>query len=342
VDAAERLRQSLASEIGVSQTSMTEDTGSDFLAQLLSQMRIELSETAKAVLLCFECGELTVGSYEDDVVGDLLRGQPPNCSSCSRPLDVWKLLVAGMTIGGGLMFGLPTGVRCTQIFYSLPIGATKELALSAAGVPDEAQLLWVAHRARPEEHAIIVDLGATDSSRPPMHRYVLTGLWSGPQPAPTDVQGQTTVLWAVHDADDVGRRLLFHAMESFTNGRDRDAIVPANVAVESTLTRVVENYFEWIGVAKDRRRSFLRDAATFSHQLNVLSPAIARHLVAPELPLHVRGSLNRLRDLRNDAAHAGFHDLDRSELGTCLAAAIVGFRYARMLGEYLDAKRGAG
>jgi hypothetical protein len=321
---------------------MTEDTGGDFFERLLSRMRIELSETAKAALLCFECGSLTEASYGDDVVGDVLTGQPPRCSQCSEPLDIWKLLVAGMTVGRGLAFGLPTGVRCTQIFYRLPIGTTTELVLAAEGVPEDAQLLWVAHRTRPEGQAIIVDLGATDSSRPPMQQYVVTGLWNSPQPAPADVQGQTTVFWAVHDADDVGRQLLVHALESVTNHRSRDAIVPANVAVESTLTRVVEDYVEWIGVGKDRRRSFLRDAATFSHQLNVLSPAIARHLSAPALPAHVRGALNRLRELRNDAAHAGVRELDRTELGTCLAAAIVGFRYARLLGECLEATRNAG
>lgn len=321
---------------------MSDTTNS--LGDLFARARIELSETARATLLCLACSNLTPANHGDDVVGQMLRGCPPRCSACGAAIDVWKLLRFAMTTGSNaIAFGVPIGLQFTIVWYRLPVNGVKELDLRREGVPANAQLLRVVHRPPRFQTALILDLEALDSARGPLFEYRLLGLWDGHEPAEVDVQGETAVLWAPHDNDDVGRLNLVNALDAFANQRVRDAIIPANVAVERTLGRVVDDYLEWVGVSKKRRQSFLRDAATFSHQLNVLSPVIAAHLAVAPLSDEFRRHLNRLRELRNGSAHGGIPlDATHEEVADCMAAAVVGFGYARMLGEKLAEVRAAG
>lgn len=318
------------------------DGGDDALRKLFASIRLEISETTRAALLCFHCGKLGAVEHTDDVVGQMLLGQPPNCATCGSPIDVWKLLSFAMQVGDAAIgFGIPIGLHHTIVLYRLPIGGVKELDLRREGIPGYAQLLRVVHRPSKFHSALVLDVDALDSARRPSFEYRLIGVWNAQTPPEADVQGDTAVLWAPRDADDIGRQNLVSALDAFSNGRFRDAIVPANVAVEHTLSRVVDAYFEWIGIGRKRRDHFLRDAATFSHQLNILAPAIAHHLSAPRLPQHVLALLNRLRDLRNDTAHGNTAtEFTREDLADCMAAAVVGFRYARILREHLAAARG--
>ena len=80
-------------------------------------------------------------------------------------------------------------------------------------------------------------------------------------------------------------------------------------------------------------KPFLDDAATYSHQLNVLLPLVAEWSRVPHLPDHIRGALNRLRRLRNDIAHRGKPEalLTPAEAAEVLCAALFGFRYVGFL-----------
>jgi hypothetical protein len=296
---------------------------------------LEVSETAKAWLFCFGCSKLMAVAHEDDVIGWALLGRGVTCGGCGQAIDPWHVLVQSLkepTPGASV----PIGLRLTAIAYRLRMDRIKELDLEREGVPAGAQLLNVRHSASSDE-CRIVDLDANDSARQPSTKYNLLGVWRGQEPAPDDVQGWTMVLWAQHDRDDVARQQLVTALEALANGKLKDAIVPATVAVENPLSRAVDDYYQWIGVSNERRQSFLRDAATFSHQLNVLAPAIANHIGAPQLSVQLRGLLNRLRGLRNEVAHTGqVSKLDRDIAAECVAAAVFGFRYARLLSECLE------
>lgn len=316
---------------------MTE-SNDDTLHALLGDLRLEVSDTARDAILCLSCGHSMPLDDDADVVGAMLRGSPPACARCSETIDVWKLLTASMIVGEqAVAFGVPLGLRHTVSLYRVPVSGVKELDLVQCGVPATARIFRVVHDCSSLQPGKIVDIDALDSAQPPRLRYRILGLWVSADSAPEDIQGQTAILWAPRDVDDSARLELFAALEAFSNGRLRDSIVPASVAVEAPLGRVLDDYFAWVNVGKERREAFLQDAATFSHQLNVLAPAVARHLAAPALPETVRGQLNRLRSLRNDVAHSGVtKELEPTDLGTCLAAAVVGFRYARLLGEFLS------
>jgi len=87
-------------------------------------------------------------------------------------------------------------------------------------------------------------------------------------------------------------------------GNYEASLIPANVAVEARLFRFLEHNLTRVA-ANETIERFLTVHATYSHQLNVLLPLLVSHLGAPELSSDLRGRLNRLNSLRNDAAHRG-------------------------------------
>jgi hypothetical protein len=115
-----------------------------------------------------------------------------------------------------------------------------------------------------------------------------------------------------------------------TNGAT--SVVPANVAVESSLSITLNNYLPQ-HVGKERTKSFLKDAATYSHQLNVVLPILVGLLKLPSLPEQIRGLLNSLRGLRNDIAHLGATEnpIGKEQCAELLCAALFGFQYVLLL-----------
>jgi hypothetical protein len=139
------------------------------------------------------------------------------------------------------------------------------------------------------------------------------------------------VTWIAPGSDEISIRQLVDAARAYDAGRYDSMIVPANVAVESALGAAV---YDWLTpfCAKACVKSFLADAATYSHQLNVLLPVACYMIGVKPLPEHIRGVLNQLRRLRNDVAHLGVpsRSLSRDIAAEFLTAAVFGFHYAQL------------
>lgn len=118
-------------------------------------------------------------------------------------------------------------------------------------------------------------------------------------------------------------QLLLEAFMLFEQGNYSSAIVPANVAVELPLSRLMYKIFG--GCSSEKTLEiFFTNSATYSHQLNVLFPYIAKKEHFPLIGPPIKGNLNRLRKLRNDIAHKGskLTDSDKKETGFLLASAL--------------------
>jgi len=135
------------------------------------------------------------------------------------------------------------------------------------------------------------------------------------------------VTWVVSSEADFAWNNLVAAFDAYADDDYLEAIIPANVAIENRLHRLVYRDFEGT-CSKDRIESFLKDA-TYSHQLNVLLPYILSLKALPPMDDKLRGHLNGLRKLRNEIAHNGYREkpLTRSECADYLAAVVFGFRY---------------
>jgi hypothetical protein len=313
-----------------------EDPWKDFVRSI----RLEVHETAKPVLLCFGCNKLALFDEADNVIRSWLLGAGPACPVCGQLIDVWMNTLLALTSDKGLAIASQVGARHTAIAYRLPVGTPTGFDVRDKGVPKDATILRIRHTAGLANGVSIVDIDGNDSARAPSFTVRVLGVALA-EGASTEMQATTTVTWAHHDADDDGRRSLNQALMAIADGRLEEAIIPANVPVEVTLAAVLEEHLRDIGVSNTRLTPFLRDAATYSHQLNVLLPIVLWGTGVPLLAPHLVGVLNRLRGLRNGIGHRGKSEqpLTRAVIGECVAAAVFGFHYARLAGELLSAVR---
>ena len=140
------------------------------------------------------------------------------------------------------------------------------------------------------------------------------------------------ITWVFHSKDDAVWGSLVDAFQAYVAKKFPDAVVPANTAMELTIRRLLTEVLS--GVASNERISrFLEDAATYSHQLNVLVPTLARSANAPVLPDEIRGALNSLNKFRNEIAHNGEfrRTVDEDQQAEVLASVVFGLGYIQLV-----------
>jgi hypothetical protein len=200
----------------------------DTLRDVLRGLRLDLHETARPVLLCFACDKLTAVADPATVVRDALLDAPPTCTTCGASLNVWKNTLLAMSTDAGLALATQVGARHTAILYPLAVGEIASFDVRDRGVPQDATILRIVHRAAHADGIAVLDLDGADSARAPNFVVRVLAVPVGASHA-SDLQAQTTVTWAHHDADDDGRRSLNRALVAIADGRPEEAIVPANV-----------------------------------------------------------------------------------------------------------------
>jgi AcrR family transcriptional regulator len=205
------------------------------------------------------------------------------------------------------------------------------------GIPQDAKILYVNYTPSGGGLFPLEMHGNVPTRRFLSNEVVLYPMPFAADKTPEDTEVNVMVSWVPRTASDESWQSLVDAFEAYAHARYSSMIVPANVAVESALSRVLTGYLERF-VSKRRIEDFLENAATYGHQLNVLLPVIASLKSLPLLPDHVRGALNRLREFRNDLAHAGTlkQPLDPHTAAEALCGALFGIHYVRYIEDQLS------
>jgi hypothetical protein len=155
-------------------------------------------------------------------------------------------------------------------------------------------------------------------------------------PPPPNTTVGVMAIWSPHTGGDAVWDALIEAAHAFSEKRYESTIVPANIAVEYTASRLLTDFFQKHAAEKNVR-SCLTDGATYGHQLNVIIPGLAALAKAPMLDKELLGHLNGLKTLRNDLSHRGKpkESITMKVAAKCLCAAIFGTRYLQLLRKYL-------
>lgn len=263
---------------------------------------------------------------------EYFEGKKLTCLRCGTAFDWWDAILRLLKDVFSKFYAFSAlQAKFTLLQVMLPPGKRTLVRFSEHGVPANARILHVSYTPIGGE-AFPVETHSND----PVRHFVPSAVNLFPVP---NVSGHTTdqevtiaVLWVENAGQDEAWQNLIDAVEAFAQGRYAAMVVPANVAVEAILRKCLFECLEGIA-SKDRLKTFFREAATYSHQLNVLQPLLALIARAPKLPNHIRGHLNRLRDLRNDLAHDGTSEvpLDKKAAAECLCGALFGFQYVRLV-----------
>jgi hypothetical protein len=267
-------------------------------------------------------------------------GIQQQCPECSHDIDWWKTAqqVLKDNFMGNLAYSL---VGCPTSIFGLVLRPNERTTyrFSEFGIPVGARVLYINYTPQGKEDGLFpVEVhGNVSTQRFRSDEISLFPVPIANHPNAVETKVSVMVSWIPqHDADE-GWQNLFDAFEAFVAKQYPFTIVPANVAVESSLVRLMSCYLDRF-VGKKRTEDFLQNAATYSHQLNVLLPMLAKLSGIPVLPPYVVGSLNRLRGFRNELAHGGIikETLDSNSVAEVLCAALFGFHYVRYVHSKID------
>jgi len=229
---------------------------------------------------------------------------------------------------------LLAGANALHIIETLRHDEIKDIDLTKHGVPERAEILHLNFTPCGSALATLLHGNAAPTSPLPP-RFKIRGLRFN------DLRddGVLTIfaVWHALESDDTTIRHLVEAAQEYQCERFDRVIVPTNIAAEAALLPVSRKALEGIA-SKENLDEFLRRGATYSHQLNVLLPLIARMIGAQAMPDRLRGLLNRLRSWRNDVAHSGVPETQQTRRFAAehLCAAVFAVRYAAYMMQTLS------
>jgi len=286
---------------------------------------------------CPNCREgLHVG---EKINADYFNGESIICSNCNEPVDWWDAIIK--TVKGEFFLAhilAPIGARATFFKISLFPGKHLNVNLNDHHIPKNAKILEINYTPNMGGLFPLEVHGNLPFRHIPQHEITLypIPLQTGKEPKETIVNVMVT--WVPHTPDDEAWQNLVDSFEVYSQGRYSRCLLSANVAIESRLMRLLTIYLKKI-CSKKNVEDFLENAATYSHQLNVVLPLAAGQLGLPVLPEKIRGLLNRLRKLRNELSHSGKvrKQLNKDETSELIVAAFFGFHYLSVFEDKLKA-----
>lgn len=296
-------------------------------------MNIKLLSTDKKGTPCSECK-----AYSFLITSELFEnyyfGKQLVCPKCDSKLNLWSLLHRHFDWNFSSYLYTVIGANNTWAEIKMKPNEVFTLDLNKIGISKEAKILSIGYT--PQENGVM-PLEIHGNS--PIRHFIpnIIHLFGRPFGEPRE---QTRVLvtidWVENYNENILWQNLIEAVEAYSVNNLSAAVIPANVSVESRLTPIISKYLEDV-ISKQRTKDFLSQAATYSHQLNILLPLLAKIHGFPMLPDSIRGNLNALRGLRNELAHNGrLEKIDKSTIGEMLCSATFGLTYLNLFQKHLN------
>jgi hypothetical protein len=282
-------------------------------------------------LPCPSCG--IPSHFEDAAFDGFFRGSSWICLACDMHGSLWTMLLDSLRSDNQLAPGAVAIGAATSAFGQIVLEREHGTGLNLAelGVPPEANVLGVYLTPIGSEQGVLFPAMTVQSltRKPVSHELFFFG-------HPIQGGAESTrvgVMCTWFNPTEPEAEPLMTALQAYSEGSYRQAIVPASVAVEAKLGSVLRDYFQQFA-GKEKVESFLSTGATFGFQLSPLLPALMAGVGAPPLTEHLAGQLNRLKTLRNKVAHEHV-EVSKNDASEVVLAALFGFHYLRLYGKLL-------
>jgi|SRR5579859_3708508 len=279
-----------------------------------------------------------------EVSGSYFEHGHVKCSHCGIAVDLWKATLEKVTRLAAFPSSLAAlGPRVTHLRFRLVANETIELDLTQHGISEGATILTVIYTPQggncfPQEtHANMPHRRFRGTK---VHLHGLQMRTAEGVPVKDEFSEENIsalVLWAPADDGSVPWVYLVDAIEALTMGRLSQAIVPAQAAVEISITPAVRSFLMKYAAVGNIER-LLRQELGFSSVLNVVLPLVCALVGAKPVPLEIRGALNSLRKLRNEFVHQGVlpSDVDLRQVRQMVCAAAFGLEYGKYLRRFFS------
>jgi len=223
------------------------------------------------------------------------------------------------------------GAGRTSIVLEMESWKYKEVHLSEYGVPPNARILSRNYTGQTGNMTAVEWHANSPPLRFPGTILRLIGVPFGDQSIPQIGKVCISVTW-IRAEESEEWSYLVTAFEA-AGARDyAPALVFAQSAVEVTMMPLIESRLS-LHASKERVKNLVRGESSYGHALNVILPYICGELKLPKMPEALRGSLNKMRRIRNDIIHDGKKstDLTAADAMEGLCASAFGFEYVRFI-----------
>lgn len=257
------------------------------------------------------------------------------CSECQAQADLWDVVLRRALAFASLpMCIIALGGRQTSFTRKIEADKYHEIDLAEVGIPADATVLQVGYTPQVDEGGAVFPIEWHGNV--PQRRIVgnvlrligragLSGNGTLGSMCPVSIW----VLWVPQQKEE-GWSYVVGAFDAFMNRHYDRVIVPAQSALEISLMPVVRELL-LRHASVDNVNGFMGDRLTFGNAINVILPFLCAQAGLRKLPDKIRGSLNKLRDLRNDIVHEGTggKSITAQQAAEGLCAAVFGFEYVR-------------
>ncbi len=265
------------------------------------------------------------------IVGQFFDSGGVPCARCGKQVDLWESASKLMQLDFPITL-TAAGASETFIQFQLSVGEVKQIELTEFGVPANATVLAIGYTPQGSGCFPLEFHGNIPTRQIIGTKVILVGMKVGEGEGPVRVAA--FVLWIGSDERTDAWNFLVEALQAVALRRFGQAIIPAHMAVETALMPLVAEALEQ-HVSKTVVSNFMDDLK-YSHALNVVLPLLCKLSGAAQLPENIRGSLNRLRGLRNNLIHEGriddnirLQDASLPLVAEPLCASVFAFEYIR-------------
>ncbi len=286
-------------------------------------------------IACSQCSQQVV--VPDETPYDMFGGAVGLCPHCNKHLDWWDSILSWIDMRPPFAESMvPVGIRTTLTRITLRRNELMRLEFKDHGVPLGAKVVQINYT--PTEQGLFpVEIHGNSPIREmPQSGVTLYGRTVGDDPPPYTSMNMY-IAWTPESRVDDVWPVLVSAFEAYQDGRFDDVVMPASIAVETRMTRLMYDFFKKYGGSRQILKGFLRSEATYFHQLNSLLPGLLSFTDAPQLRKEIVNGLNRLAELRNDIAHSGQPEepVEQHGAASMICAALFGVHYTRVIEPYL-------
>lgn len=260
------------------------------------------------------------------------------CGQCGDQVDLWQAALDRATrlAFHGASALVSFGAVQTSFVIQMERDKYCEVDLTKIGVQQNARILRRIYTGQTGDMHVIEWHSNAPPLRFPGTVLRLLGVPFGEAPASGEGRVAVSVVWIRHEESDEWSYLVT-AFEAAAAGDFAPSLVFAQSAVETSMMPLIEDRFRRHASA-ERVKNFMRGALTYGYALNIVLPYFCAELNVAKMPDVLRGSLNKMRDRRNDIIHEGVKAAAVSPADAMegLCAAAFGFEYMRFVRPILE------
>lgn len=276
---------------------------------------------------CEKCGR-QIRTKSDQLV-DYFYNKTIYCESCTHNMSWWDYVLNEIK-SKGFKHTILRSIGAVNTFLTINIKPNEiyRLNLDEYGVLADAIIFEINYTPTSEGNLFPLEMHSNTPIRHFIPHKIMLYPMSYPTKTPSQTSVQVSVIWAKKSSENIFMQSLMKSFESYILENFEEAIVSANVVIESLIIKVLATYITTSVSSSPYTNSTLK-RTSYNDMLNIILPLIIKEKKLPAMTDNIFRALNTLRKARNEVAHKGFigNDIKREQIAEFLCASVFGYHY---------------